>query len=226
MKVLKHIKQGTITYISHIDTMRVLQRTLVRAGIKVRFSEGFNPHPITYTSHPLPLGVSSKCEYFVIANEDLTADEVMTLFNNNAPSGIEAEYCVEVEKNPNLAARVNYCEYFASSSEAINYKCDIEALADMESYEITYDYKGKPKIQDIAPLIDSIRVENDGIYFVIAAGNPNLRPDRLINNIMLQYPLNIGINDITRIEQYIINDGKKTTVDEYINGLKNEENFN
>ena len=68
MKVIKHIKKGNICYVSHIDSMRVLQRTLIRANINVRLSEGFNPHPVTFTSHPLPLGVQSEEEYFVIAN--------------------------------------------------------------------------------------------------------------------------------------------------------------
>ena len=45
MKVIKHIKKGNICYVSHIDSMRVLQRTLIRANINVRLSEGFNPHP-------------------------------------------------------------------------------------------------------------------------------------------------------------------------------------
>mgnify|MGYP002508440913 CR=1 FL=1 len=66
---------------SHIDSMRVLQRTLIRAQISTKMSEGFNPHPITYTSHPLPLGVASEEEFFVVANEDMTTQHNFAFIN-------------------------------------------------------------------------------------------------------------------------------------------------
>lgn len=219
MKVLKHIKIGGISLVSHIDTTRVLQRTLVRANIKVKFSEGFNPHPITYTSHPLPLGVLSECEYFILANEDMSANEVLQLFNSSVPDGMKASCCTDVEKNPNLCAKVNLCEYFAPTVTAINYKTELEAYACMDSYEITFEFKGNMKTQDIAPLIHAIRVTTEGIYFTIVTGNPNLRPDRLTTDMMTKYPLEIGSNEIMRINQYIKNEDCIITVDEYISGI-------
>ena len=219
MKVLKHIKKGGISLVSHIDTTRVLQRTLVRANIKVKFSEGYNPHPITYTSHPLPLGVLSECEYFILANDDLSASEVLQLFNSSVPDGMKANFCTDVEKNPNLCAKVNLCEYFAPTTTAINYKAELEAYACMDSYEITFAFKGNMKTQDIAPLIHEIRVSAEGIYFTIVTGNPNLRPDRLTTDMMTKYPLEIGTNEIMRINQYIKTDDCIITVDEYIAGL-------
>ena len=33
-------------WMSHLDTMRTLQRAIKRAGIPIRYSEGFNPHEL------------------------------------------------------------------------------------------------------------------------------------------------------------------------------------
>lgn len=219
VKVLKHTKKNTATFVSHIDTMRILQRTLVRAGINVKMSEGFNPHPITYTSHPLPLGVTSEAEYFVIANEDLSTLEVLDRFNQNSPIGIKAMYCYELEKNPNLCAKVNYCEYYIESSEAIKYKSDIENYQNMDSYVISFAYKGGVKEQDIAPLIDSVSVSSSGISFVIATGNVNLRPDRLVEDFNVRFNLNLSVNDIVRVKQLIKQDNNFIDVDEFLKGL-------
>ncbi|MDE6565619.1 MAG: TIGR03936 family radical SAM-associated protein, partial [Clostridia bacterium] len=154
MKVIQHIKKGNISYVSHIDSMRVLQRTLIRANINVKLSEGFNPHPITYTSHPLPLGVESEQEFFVVANDDLSAEQVLNAFNNNVPSGMMAVKCYDCIKNPNFAKNVNYCEYLVKGN-FFPYKNDIESLAKSKNWIIKYDFKGTEKEQDIAPLINS-----------------------------------------------------------------------
>lgn len=215
MKVIRHIKKGNICYVSHIDSMRVLQRTLTRANISIKMSEGFNPHPITYTSHPLPLGVASEEEFFVIANEDMTAEQVLRAFNDNVPNGMTATECMECVKNPNFVKNVNYCEYFVSGDfESI--KEQLESTANSNNWIITYKFKDSEKTQDIAPLIYSFKVENDGIRMVLASGNPNLRPDRITNALNEKYSLKIGTNDIIRTKQLVINGDKIKTAMEFL----------
>ncbi len=215
MKVIKHIKKGNICYVSHIDSMRVLQRTLIRANINVRLSEGFNPHPVTFTSHPLPLGVQSEEEYFVIANEDRTKDDILTAFNNNVPSGMMATECYECIKNPNFAKNVNYCEYFVEG-DFVSLKKDIESLTKNTSWIIEYQFKDSTKVQDIAPLIYSLNVQTNGMVMIIASGNPNLRPDRLTSALNDKFNLNITASDIVRTRQLIIKDDKILTAEEFL----------
>ena len=38
-------KTGRAKYISHLDLMRTFQRAFARAGIAIKHTEGFNPHP-------------------------------------------------------------------------------------------------------------------------------------------------------------------------------------
>lgn len=215
MKVIEHIKKGNISYVSHIDSMRVLQRTLIRANINVKLSEGFNPHPVTYTSHPLPLGVESVQEFFVIANDDMSAEQVLNAFNNNIPSGMLAVKCYDCIKNPNFAKNVNYCEYLVKGN-FLQYKKEIENLQDVKSWVIKYDFKGTEKEQDIAPLIYSLKVDNKGLVMVIATGNPNLRPDRVVSAICDKLALSQKAFDIVRTKQLVINNDKILTAEEFL----------
>ena len=54
--VIKHVKAGDFSYVSHLDTMDVLHRTLKRAKIDVNYSQGFVKHMLTYATTPIPLG--------------------------------------------------------------------------------------------------------------------------------------------------------------------------
>ena len=49
-------------WMSHLDTMRTLQRAVKRAGIPIRYSEGFNPHELISILLPLSVGTASLCQ--------------------------------------------------------------------------------------------------------------------------------------------------------------------
>ncbi|MBN2050061.1 MAG: TIGR03960 family B12-binding radical SAM protein [Spirochaetales bacterium] len=59
-------KQGKAVYLSHINIMTVLERAFQRAGITIRFSEGFNPKPRMEFAQPLSLGVASEEETMMV----------------------------------------------------------------------------------------------------------------------------------------------------------------
>ncbi len=53
---------GDLRYLSHHNTVTMLTRGLVRAGIPVRHSQGFNPMPRIALPLPRPVGVASDAE--------------------------------------------------------------------------------------------------------------------------------------------------------------------
>jgi len=50
---------GSLRFLSHAETVKVFQRACVRAGIKVRHSQGFNPRPKLSLPLPRSVGVES-----------------------------------------------------------------------------------------------------------------------------------------------------------------------
>ena len=53
---LRFEKTGRAIYISHLDMMRTMQRVFARAGLELKYSEGFNPHPQISIALPLSVG--------------------------------------------------------------------------------------------------------------------------------------------------------------------------
>ena len=63
MIAFRYTKTDGAEYLSHLDLMRHIDRTMRRAGIKTAFTEGFSPHPKIYMNNPLGLGIRSVAEY-------------------------------------------------------------------------------------------------------------------------------------------------------------------
>jgi len=53
--LIKFSIRGSLRFLSHAETVKLFQRACVRAGIKIRYSQGFNPRP--KLSLPLPRSV-------------------------------------------------------------------------------------------------------------------------------------------------------------------------
>ena len=62
MHRLAFSKADTAKFISHLDLMRTFQRAFARAGIPIKHTEGFHPHPFVSIALPLSVGYSSQCE--------------------------------------------------------------------------------------------------------------------------------------------------------------------
>ena len=71
---LKFAKVGDLQYISHLDLQRSFNRIIVRSGLPVWYSKGFNPHIKLVFSTPLSVGTQSECEFL-----DIRLDRVMEL---------------------------------------------------------------------------------------------------------------------------------------------------
>ena len=82
-------KTGRAIYISHLDLMHTLQRAFSRAGFRIKYSEGYNPHPVISIALPLSVGTSSFCE--LMDFRLLTDEEGKTVaerLNSVLPEGI------------------------------------------------------------------------------------------------------------------------------------------
>ncbi|MDR1821671.1 MAG: TIGR03936 family radical SAM-associated protein [Oscillospiraceae bacterium] len=82
-------KTDSAVFVSHLDTMRTLQRVFRRADIPVKYSQGFNPHPIMSIVLPLSVGQSSICEVLDFESESaLNLKELPPRLTPFCPRGI------------------------------------------------------------------------------------------------------------------------------------------
>lgn len=82
-------KSGAAAYISHLDLMKTIQRSLRRALLPVRYSEGFNPHIYLSILAPLSTGYESQsdlCDFDLV--EEVAYDEIVRRLNGALPTGL------------------------------------------------------------------------------------------------------------------------------------------
>ena len=87
---LRFRKTGRAVYISHLDLMQTMQRAFFRAGYPLRYSEGFNPHPLISIALPLSVGAASECELMDFRlKEDTDLAALPARLTAALPEGIE-----------------------------------------------------------------------------------------------------------------------------------------
>ena len=93
----KFTKSGSAVYCSHLDLIRYFRRLFNRAGVAVKYTNGFNKHPDIVFAMPLTLGFHSQCELLEFEVENV--QNLLEKLNSNASLGIEiVEVYESVEK--------------------------------------------------------------------------------------------------------------------------------
>ena len=114
MKIrLQITKDREIRFVSHLDYLRALERSLRRAGWPVAYSEGFNPRMKFSLASALGVGVVSRTEFVEIElAEPLPLDEAIAALRRALPRGIRIVDgdCVATEE-PALMASVAGADY-------------------------------------------------------------------------------------------------------------------
>ncbi|MGK0366888.1 MAG: radical SAM family uncharacterized protein/radical SAM-linked protein [Thermoproteota archaeon] len=93
-------KIGSLSFISHLDLLKILPRIFKRAEIKVLLSEGYNQRPLISFGPALTLGVSSLSEYFDVRVPEPwdDADEVIKNLQANSEKGLIFKSAISIEK--------------------------------------------------------------------------------------------------------------------------------
>ena len=86
---IAYTKVEDARFIAHLDLTRVFERALRRAGIAMRYTEGFNPHPKISFGFALAVGTEGEREYVDIeVQSEMDLDEVLGRIQEQLPPGI------------------------------------------------------------------------------------------------------------------------------------------
>jgi len=198
---IRYSKTGRSKYISHLDLSATLQRAFLRAGVKLKYSEGFNPHPYISVALPLSVGFESICELVDVAmlGESLPDKDIIKL-----PEGIEINeiYLPTRKFNDIKWLEVNgKLNYDKQMNEEL--AKDIKSILSKDSIVISKRTKRGTKDIDIAPHIKDIEVKYAECILIsakISAQEPTLNPMDLINALGEDYKPDY--TDFRRVELY------------------------
>ena len=189
-------KTGMAAYISHLDLMRLFQRSFKRAGLPLTHTKGFNPRPSVSIALPMSLGVESLCELldFDLETESFTCEEIQERLNSTLTEGVRI---LDVYED---GAKIKHLAYL-SCELTLEYNAGvpentIERIQELFALpEIIVEKKGKNGVteQNIIPMIQKIRIVEQNpqellLDAVICCQNPTLNPSQLVAAIAKYLP--------------------------------------
>lgn len=174
--LLRFSKTDRLKYISHLDLLRLFQRAFKRAGVQLKYSEGYNPHAKIAFAHPLSLGFESLSEYLDFETTvPYRPEQAAEMLREKMPPGLGILSChplVETSKTA-LAAAVDFASYrvtwkrpeTGSGPDAWPDRAAFERMAQevpvmMKETELLYEKfnrkKKKNMVSDVRPQMHSI----------------------------------------------------------------------
>ena len=190
---IRFTKTGRAVYISHLDLMQTMQRAFSRAGYALKYSEGYNPHPLISIALPLSVGAGSLCELMDFRlREDVDLSELPARLTASLPEGIKVLEAYEPERK---------CSEIKWLS--------IEGLFEYDERDGSVMTAALREFfaRDIRPEIRSIEFEEiDGdltVNAVISAQEPTLNPELLAEALrQLRPEFAPDFARFTRLETY------------------------
>ena len=190
-------KTGSLALISHLDTLRMLERALRRSGLPVSFTGGFHPLPRLQLALPLPLGVEGFGEWLDLEfTEEVDPAQVRTRLQPQLPAGFQLLSLLRVPVfseslsqelaaadwtfvlQPQAGAPLTSQQWHQATSALLA----AQALAWQDT-----DKKGRPRSRDCRPFLLELRLAElfaDGavalhLRAAIDASGRSLRPEQL-----------------------------------------------
>lgn len=209
--VIRFQKTGVICYTSHLDIMKVFKRSFKRAGIRLAYSQGFNPHPKMGFAQPLSLGYESLDEYIEFETADAVnpadvpdAAEILYRMRALMPEGLDLLSIEEASHPKTLAANTVSAEY----SIAIPVKEEERGHLSSDPRELWQAYMGqteilafkkqkkkkelvqvdiRPKIRELIfyPSDEELRIETT----LDSGSDSNLSPELVITTVLERFGL-------------------------------------
>ncbi len=156
---VKFKKVGSLQYISHLDLVRTMHKIIVRAGLPLWYTEGFNPKPKMIFAAPLSIGTESLCEFMdVRLVDDIPPAEAMRRLNENMTDEMQVTEAYYATTKMTDLKWMSYDIRITTdgASEDLAERCRLALLAD----EVRVEKKTKPneplKEVNIRPLIGAV----------------------------------------------------------------------
>ncbi len=179
-------KVGRLSYISHLDLLRTVQKAILRADLPLYYTEGFSPKPKLSFATPLSLGQESIAELLDIRlTRELSLDDAMARLSSELPPELAP---LEVGYPGAPFSAIAYSSYeMTLEAETLTEGCDGRALALLTSSPLVVFKRSKSgdKDTDISGAVRSVKADFDGkrltLALLLAADNAGfLNPDYLL----------------------------------------------
>ena len=181
-------KIGPLSYISHLDLVRTMTKIVVRSGLPLWYTEGFNPKPKLVFAAPLSIGVESEVEFMDLRLlEILPEAEIVEKLNRVMPPDMQVRFAYYPTTPLSSLGYLSYQITVDSPDLTQDLPDRIDAALAAEHIEIEKKTKsGEMRLVDIKGQIKEVRAEfRDGklALFATLCADPSafLNPEYLVS---------------------------------------------
>ncbi|MBO7208137.1 MAG: DUF2344 domain-containing protein [Clostridia bacterium] len=182
-------KGENMRYTGHLDVLRTFSRVLRRFDFPLKYSEGFNPHPVMTFILPTGVGVTSDCEIVDVGiTDNVNTEEFIKNFNSVSQKDSIVAVSAEITDEPMpTIVKANYVVKILNENKITAE----EIKKSIELPEILIEKKSKKQTKEVNLkdfLFDySVEVINEKEVFLnltISAGNTsNLKPALFVEGL-------------------------------------------
>lgn len=161
-------RRGGARYLSHLELMRLWERALRRAGLRVAHSHGYNPHPKLSFAAALPVGVAGDAELLEVQLESSREPaQVAHDLAARLPEGVEVRSVEEVPPGAPVLQRIlRAAEYVAlcpRETDGGRLRNEAERLLSASSLPRERRTEERVRTYDLRPLIRRLEVVQDEV---------------------------------------------------------------
>lgn len=208
---IKFAKRGRMRFLSHRDFSRAFERALMRAGIPMAYSSGFNPHPRISYAGAAPTGSASEAEYVEIAMaeacdpqeicrriDEVLSDGIDMVSAIESPGGTLADtleastWLIELDADPEQLAQS--VEALLGADEVIVSRMTKKGMRDFDCRAAT-----------VALAVASTESARTGLHLTLQHGTPAVRPGDVLQALQkLGAEFDVDRALLTRLQQGVL----------------------
>jgi radical SAM family uncharacterized protein/radical SAM-linked protein len=181
-------KRGQAKYFGHLELVRIFLRAISRAGIPIKFTQGFHPKPKISFEDPLPVGLESLNENFYLSlRGDVKPQSIIGQLNKHLPKGIRVLNCQLASAKP-VSNAVSSATYLVTKKDGFFNEKDLTCFKNKKELIVTRTGpKGKTKHIDLKDMVLKIELPDPNRLKMILKKEPGrtVRPFEVIEKIFL-----------------------------------------
>jgi radical SAM family uncharacterized protein/radical SAM-linked protein len=188
--VLEFKKLKAARFLGHLEMVKAFIRSLKRARMPLKYSNGFHPLPKVSFTDTLPMGMQSEAERMVFElTEALAPEETAARIQEQLPAGFEATRCFPYHKEDFVNRDVPQ-HYHVYLRDGFFSKNQLDSFFDQEEAIIEKkNKKGKRIVVDLKKAVAAIHVVNDKeVTMVLGKDNHQTVRPALVLKTIFQLP--------------------------------------